>query len=79
MVGGQELRGWGRGADVARAVSATSPTTQFLASNLGAMTYGAEVTRLGTIGHGAEVGGQELRGWGCGADVARARRRESTP
>jgi hypothetical protein len=29
---------------------------------LGAMTYGAEVTRLGAVGHGAKVGGQDLRG-----------------
>jgi len=37
----------------------------------------AEVTRLGAIDRGAEVGGQELRGCRCGADVARAWRRES--
>jgi hypothetical protein len=46
-------------------------------TRLGAIGHGTEVTRLGAIGHGAEVGGQELHGWRCGADVDRARRHES--
>jgi hypothetical protein len=30
---------------------------------LGVVAYDAEVTHLGAIGHGAEVGGQDWRGW----------------
>jgi hypothetical protein len=35
-------------------VSAASPATQFLASDLDAMTYGAETYYLGAVGHGAK-------------------------
>ena len=38
------------------------------------MTYDADVTRLGVMGHGAKVGDPEWYAWRCGADMVIAER-----